>query len=171
VAVHVVQPLLVALLAIAAWLLLDGLRNRPALVARIALPIFLVYFSAYDAVAGIASGALQRHTDQTAGPTSDAFSHAAHWLFYDSVWGRDLGMLALTQGAAWIVLVLATALALRRAGARTLTVVLMVLSAPFASHGGPTGVLAMLAFFGAALTWDSQTAAGRERRCDQPHKA
>jgi hypothetical protein len=74
------------------------------------------------------------------------FGHTAHWLFYE-ISGAATSACSPSsniQGTAWIVLA-ATALALRRAGARILTVVLMTLSAAFASHGGPTAVIAMLA--------------------------
>jgi len=61
--------------------------------------------------------------------------------------------LALIHGTPWLVLLAAIAPALRAVGAVQRHRGLMALSDGFARHGGPTGVIGMLAFFGAGYAW------------------
>ena len=53
---HMIQLLLTGLIALAVYLLTDGLSGRAASVSRWAAGVFAVFFSAYDAAAGIATG-------------------------------------------------------------------------------------------------------------------
>ncbi|HSK54919.1 MAG TPA: hypothetical protein VK908_06665, partial [Jiangellales bacterium] len=52
--VHMGQLVLTVLLAYCVWFLLEGISGRAAGVARGTLPVFLVFFSAFDAVEGLA---------------------------------------------------------------------------------------------------------------------
>ena len=61
--VHVGQLILTPLLFLAVWRLLDGLTSTAATISRCALVVWTVFFSAYDAVQGIATGLLVRHAD------------------------------------------------------------------------------------------------------------
>ena len=53
---HMIQLLLTGLIALAVYLLTDGLAGRAVSVSRWAIGVFAVFFSAYDAAAGIATG-------------------------------------------------------------------------------------------------------------------
>ena len=61
--VHVGQLILTPLLFLAVWRLLDGLTATAATVSRCALVVWTVFFSAYDAIQGIATGLLVQHAD------------------------------------------------------------------------------------------------------------
>ena len=61
--VHVGQLILTPLLFLAVWRLLDGLTSTAATISRCGLVVWTVFFSAYDAVQGIATGLLVRHAD------------------------------------------------------------------------------------------------------------
>jgi hypothetical protein len=56
--IHTLQIPLAALLGIAVLLLLDGLRDAEAAVARLAVVPWVAAFAAFDGVAGLATGAL-----------------------------------------------------------------------------------------------------------------
>jgi hypothetical protein len=53
---HFIQVPLIGLIALAVYLLTDGLEGRAASVSRWAVGVFAVFFSAYDAAAGICTG-------------------------------------------------------------------------------------------------------------------
>jgi hypothetical protein len=79
--VHGLQVILTVLLAYCIWILLDGIRNRAATTARAALPVFLVFFSTFDAVAGLATGWLHHTANRQTGAQQAATLQAADELF------------------------------------------------------------------------------------------
>ena len=65
--VHYAQLVLTPFLAFAVWRLLDGIRSTAATISRVALAAWMIFFSAYDATAGVATGLLARHADNLSG--------------------------------------------------------------------------------------------------------
>jgi hypothetical protein len=65
--VHLGQLVLTPLIAAGVWMLLDGIESVAAKVARVALVFWMVFFSAFDAIAGIATGVLTRHANSLTG--------------------------------------------------------------------------------------------------------
>jgi hypothetical protein len=53
---HIIQVPLIGLIALAVYLLTEGLEGRAVNVSRWAIGVFAVFFSAYDAAAGIGTG-------------------------------------------------------------------------------------------------------------------
>jgi hypothetical protein len=53
---HIIQLPLTGLIALAVYLLIEGLEGRAVSASRWAIGVFAVFFSAYDAAAGIATG-------------------------------------------------------------------------------------------------------------------
>jgi hypothetical protein len=53
---HFIQVPLIGLIALAVYLLTDALEGRAVSVSRWAIGVFAVFFSAYDAAAGISTG-------------------------------------------------------------------------------------------------------------------
>jgi hypothetical protein len=153
-AVHILQVPLTILLAYCVWLLLDGIRNTAATTARVALPVFVVCFAAYDAVAGLATGWLARAATEQAGADQAATLRAIDEVFNNNWLAGNFSVLGSVSAVAWATVAVAGAFALRRAGADGLTVGLMAASLIFVNHPMPTGTLGMLALFGAAFRWD-----------------
>ena len=116
-AVHVGQVVLTILLAYSVWLLLSDLAGRSAKVARAALPVFLVAFAAFDAVAGIATGWLAMRADDQTGAAKAASLDAIEYLFADNWLAGNLSILGGLTAVSWMTLVVAAAVALRSAGA------------------------------------------------------
>jgi hypothetical protein len=154
--VHLLQIPLTILLAYSVWLLLDGLRSTAATTARIALPVFLVCFSAYDAVAGLATGWLARAAGEQSGADQAATRDAIDELFNDNWLAGNLSVMGSASAIAWAVVAIAGALALHRAGASRWTVGFMAGSLLFLNHPAPTGTLGLLALAAAAFLWDRQ---------------
>jgi hypothetical protein len=169
--VHLLQIPLTILLAYGIWILLDGLRSTAATIARAALPVFLVCFSAYDAVAGLATGWLAQAAGEQSGAEQLATQAAIGELFNDNWLAGNFSVLGSASAVAWAVVAVAGALALRRAGADGLTVGLMALSLVFLNHPAPTDTIGMLALFGAAFLWDRHRRKVDPRTSDTPAPA
>jgi hypothetical protein len=142
------------LLAYCVWWILDGIRGAPAQTARAALPIFLVFFSATDAVAGLATGWLTLTANSQSAADQAATLRAVDSLFNDNWLTGSVSVAASVGATAWAVVAISGAVALHRAGAGRLTVALMVISLVFGNHPPPSGTIGLLALCAAAYRWD-----------------
>ncbi len=145
---HFIQVPLIGLIALAVYLLTDGLEGRVVSVSRWAIGIFAVFFSAYDAAAGIGTGYALRN--------AQGLPAAAQEAIYEAV--IDMPGLSLIFGlsivgtVAWVVALVAAAMALRRSGVSRGAFVLLILAGVFlmGGHPYPAGTLAFGCFFLAA---------------------
>ena len=146
---HIIQVPLIGLIALAVYLLTDGLQGRAVSVSRWAIGVFAVFFSAYDAAAGIGTGYALRE--------ARGLSAEGQAAVYEAV--KDLPLFSLPFGFSivgslgWAVAVIAAAIALRRAGASRGPFVLLILAGVFlmGGHPYPAGTLAFgCLFLGAA---------------------
>ena len=145
---HIIQVPLIGLIALAVYLLTEGLEGRAVRVSRWAIGVFAVFFSAYDAAAGIATGYALRN--------AQGLPAGAQEAVYEAV--KDMPGLSLIFGLSivgtlgWVVALIAAAIALRRAGAPRGPVVLLILAGVFlmGGHPYPYGTLAFGCFFLAA---------------------
>jgi hypothetical protein len=146
-AVHLGMAPLLGLLAIAVWVLLGGVEGRAATVSRVALVPFLVFYTAFEATAGVATGLLADYANglpvADRAPVAGAIqslneSVAVQWVFPTA---GSLGWLAAT---------IAAAVALHGAGAGRAATVLLALSGIFVVHPPPFGPAALVCFAAAA---------------------
>jgi hypothetical protein len=151
--VHFAQLVLTPLVAVGVWLLLDGVYSVAATIARASLVVWMVFFSAFDAIAGIAVGVLTRYANSLAGNEQEAVIGAIDFLFQDSkfVGGNNYSVLAGFGQVSWVVLVLAATVALWRAGASRLVVGATLISFLFATHAGYMAAVGLVALFVAEL--------------------
>jgi hypothetical protein len=143
--VHVGQLVLTVLLAYALWLLVDGIRSRSAAVMRVALPVFVVAFTAFDSVAGIATGWLAGRAEDQTGTAREHTLDSIEYLFADNWLAGNLSILGGTTAIAWVTIAIAAAIALKGAGADRLTVIAMCTAVLFANHPAPFGTIGLLA--------------------------
>ncbi|HEX5780292.1 MAG TPA: hypothetical protein VFX80_00145 [Solirubrobacteraceae bacterium] len=149
--VHIGMLLALPLLGIAAYLLLDGLHGLAALVSRVALVFFLVFYTAYEATVGVATGVLVDHANGLAGAEQAAVGDAIQELNRNAVLGDPISVALALGSLGWIVAMVAAAVALRRAGAGWRITVLVGLAAAFAVHPPPIGPIALVCFVAAAV--------------------
>jgi hypothetical protein len=152
--VHALQLVLSVWLAYCVWWILKGTSGAAAQTARAALPIFLVFFSATDAVAGLATGWLTQTASSQSAADQAATLRAVDSLFNDNWLTGSFSVAGSVGATAWAVVAIAGAVALRAAGADRLTVALMAISLVFANHPPPTGTIGLLALVAAAYRWD-----------------
>jgi hypothetical protein len=151
--VHFSQLVLTPLLALGVWMLLGGIQSVAATVARAALVLWVVFFSAFDAIAGIAVGVLTRYANSLAGEEQEAVVGAIDFLFGDSrlAGGDNFSVLGSLGQFTWVVLALAATVALWRAGVSRLIVGAALLSGLFATHNGYAAAVGLVALFLAEL--------------------
>ena len=137
--VHVGQLILAPFVFLAVWRLLDGLHSTAATVSRCALVVWAVFFSAYDTVQGIATGLLIRYANGLAGEELAAVAGALEYLVADSQLGGNYSFLGFVGQGSWIVVAIAGAVALHKAGAGKAVVIcdvpLRALRDPHRSRG------------------------------------
>jgi len=163
---HIIQLPLSGLIALAVYLLTEGLEGRAARVSRWAIGVFAVFFSAYDAAAGIATGYALRNAQGL----SAAAQEAVHEAVIDMPGLSLIFGLSIVGTGAWVVALIAAAIALRRAGAPRAPFVLVILAGIFlmGGHPFPAGPLAFGCFFVAAV-W-LELAPGRLTSASQPSR-
>ena len=151
--VHFSQLVLTPFVAWGVWMLLDGIQSVAATVARVSVVVWMVFFSAFDAIAGIAVGVLTRYANSLAGDEQEAVVGAIDFLFQDSRFagGNNYSVLAGLGQLSWVVLVLAATVALWRAGVSRLIVGATLLSVAFAAHAGYPAAVGLVALFVAEL--------------------
>jgi hypothetical protein len=160
---HIIQVPLIGLIALAVYLLTEGLEGRAVRVSRWSIAVFAVFFSAYDAAAGIATGYALR----SAQGLSAERQAAVHEAVIDMPGLSLIFGLSIVGTGAWVVSLIAAAMALRRAGAPRGPFILLILAGVFlmGGHPYPAGTLAFGCFFLATawlelapgrLTWASQ---------------
>ncbi len=155
---HMIQLPLIGLVALAVYLLTEGMAGRAVTVSRWAIGVFAVFFSAYDAAAGIATGFVLR--------SAQGLSADEQAVVFEMV--KDLPevslifILSIVGTAGWVVALIAAAVALRRAGAARGPFVLLILAGVFllGGHPFPFGTLAF-GCFAAATAWLELTSRSR----------
>jgi hypothetical protein len=146
---HIIQVPLIGLIALAVYLLTNGLEGRAVSVSRWAIAVFAVFFSAYDAAAGIATGyALRNAQGLPAGAQETVHEAVIDMPGLSLIFG-----LSIVGTGAWVVALIAAAIALRRAGASRVPFILLILAGVFlmGGHPFPAGTLAFGSFFLAAV--------------------
>jgi hypothetical protein len=150
--VHLLQLPLFGLLALAVYLLLKDLQGLAASIGRMAMGIFVVFYTAFDSIVGVATGILIGNTHNLSPDGQATINQAIEAIVLNPIVG-DTSVISILGGVlGWIVGIFSTAIALYRSGAPLPPVVFLGLSFIFASHPRPTGTLGM-AFFFIAVVW------------------
>jgi|688.fasta_scaffold44493_6 hypothetical protein len=151
---HLLQVPLFGLMGLAVMLLVSKLKGLAVSVSRVGIGFFLVFYTALDAITGIASGMLIRGARSQPPALQEYVSSQVNQLFFDPlVGGTTLSLFAVLGAGGWLIGVMAAAVALDRAGVDRFTTVLLGISGVlFAmSHTPPTGPLGLFLFFLAAV--------------------
>ena len=146
---HVIQLVLTGLVALSVLLLAADYGRANAWTTRLGIGVFLVFFSAYDTLAGIGTG-LAMHTarDLPAAQQEGVFAVVKDWPGVGPVFA-----LSIVGTLGWVVAVGALALAARRLGASRPEWIALALAAVFllGGHPFPQGTLAFGSLFVAVL--------------------
>jgi hypothetical protein len=131
---HAIQLVLIGLVALSVLLLADEFGAAGAWSTRLGIGIFLIFFSAYDAVAGVATGLAMRNArDLPAAQQEGVWQTVKDWP------GLDVPVFSLNVVGTlgWVVALIAVALAARRAGAARAEWIFIALAGVFLLGGHP----------------------------------
>jgi hypothetical protein len=149
--VHVAMVLVLPLLALGVYVLLDELPGRAAAVGRIALIPFVAFYVPYVAFEGIALGVLGQELNGLPVAQRDAVAPGLVESFARNPVLGEPGVFWAVGTTAWMVAIVATTLAFRRAGAPLALQILIGLSALIAAHAPPLAPVGLVCF--AAAGW------------------
>jgi len=139
--VHYGAAVLFPLMGYVVWVLIRDLHGRAATVARFAIPVYAVFYGAFEAAMGIGSGVMTQRGDD---------AEAVNVIPTHPIVGES-GLLSTVGSIAWITAITGAILALRAAGVRTPALVLLGLGTLMAIHIPPIGPIALVCLSGAAL--------------------
>jgi hypothetical protein len=148
---HILQLALFGLMGYAVTLLLPPQGGHAATISRIAMGIFVIFYNAGDAIAGITTGILVRNARSLPPDQQAVTLQAVQMLFVDPT----KNLVFVIGSYAWVIGLLATAVALYRASKPLPAVALLLPSAVmlgFLDHQPPIGPLAF-GFFLLAAAW------------------
>ena len=135
--VHVAMVLVLPLIAGGMYLMLGGLRSRSATVARVALIPFVMFYVPYVAFEGIALGVLGQELNGLPADQRDAVAPGMVEDFARNPILGEPGVFWALGTVAWLVVVVATVLAFRRAGAPARLQVALAAIALIGTHAPP----------------------------------
>lgn len=153
---HVIQLVLTGFVALSVLLLADSFGRANAWVTRVGVGLFLVFFSAYDAVAGIGTGlAMRSARDLSTVQQEGVFDVVKDWPAVGPPFA-----LSIIGTLGWVAAVGALALAARRHRAPRREWILIGLAALFllGGHPFPAGTLAFGCLFLAAVLHEFRSA-------------
>jgi hypothetical protein len=166
---HMIQLGLVGLVAVSVFVLADQFHCAGAWQTWLGMGLFLVYFSAYDTLAGIGTGLAMRSARDLATSQQEALFEVVHdwpalepWVFWLAIlgtfgWVLALGYLTVAARAArapraeWLLI-----------GAAAIFLLL--------GHPAPFGTMAFGSLFIAALIHERQASRGQGRAPSQPSR-
>jgi hypothetical protein len=148
--VHIGTFAFIGLMGVALYLLVRDMPGTAAKISRLAMGPFVLFYGAYETVIGLTIGAMVQHGNDVPPGQRGAVADTIQSVGSNAIVG-DPGILASVGAIAWVVAVIAAAVAYRNAGAPTLAWVLLGLSMLVVSHPPPVGPVALV-FFAAAVT-------------------
>jgi hypothetical protein len=154
--IHVVQLVIISLLALAVAVLTDGMDAPVARVSRVALIPFVAFYSAFDASVGLSGGLLARYVSQH--PSLNREVGEAFDAVTDPLSAPVLIAVYAIGVLCWLVATIGAAIAVRRAGVDLIGPILLVGGAAIFAidHAAPFGPIGMVVFLIGAVVTDRQ---------------
>ena len=120
-------------------------------MSRIALVVFLVFYTAYEVTVGLGTGVLADYANDLPAAEQAVVADAIQYYNEDNVLGDPLSVSLVAGLLGWMVAMVAAAVAFRRSGAGWPLTLLVGLTALFAIHPPPIGPAALVCFAAAAV--------------------
>ena len=144
---HVVQPVLIGLMGYALWTLVEGLPGRAAQIARFAVVPYVIAYTMFDSIIGVAKGVFAGEAGSLSAADQAVVTSVLetdHWLGY-AIW--------LAAGLSWLVAVVAVAIAIEQIAPLRVSLLVGIGGLIFAlGHPIPPGPIGMTLFLaGVAL--------------------
>jgi hypothetical protein len=171
--VHVGMMLFIPLFAAMVYLLVRGIEGTAALVSRIGLAVFVVFYGAFELLQGVGTGILVNEIKGL--PQVDETTRADLVQdFAEHPLGANLGVFGIIGGLGLIVAMIAAGVALHRQARAPLAVAVLLALSGFliTAHPPPYGPVGLVLFIAAVLLYARSQAAGpAAARVTQPGAA
>jgi hypothetical protein len=166
--VHIGMMLFIPLMGAVVYLLLRGVEGTAARVCRVALVVFVVFYSTWEALQGIGVGILVDEVNALPQAERATGADLVH-DFADNVLIRNFGVFGNIGSLALIIALIAAAVALRRAGASLAVAALLGLSGfLITAHPPPFGPTGLVLFIVAVLLFVRGQATGPAPKAARP---
>jgi hypothetical protein len=169
--VHVGTMIFIPLMAVAIYLLVQGIENTPARVSRIALAPFALFYTAWEVLLGIGTGVLVQ--DVNGLPVAERGTGSTLVNdFTENILIRDFGVFNIIGTLSLITAMIAAGIALRQQAGVSVSVPILLGVCGFmiAAHPPPFGPIGLVLFVAAVLVYArSQTATRTHAPLAQPH--
>ena len=169
--VHVGTMIFIPLLAVAIYLLVRGIESTAAKVCRIALATFALFYTAWEVLLGIGTGALVQAVNGLPAAERATGSNLVT-EFTENIFVRDFGVFNIIGSLSLITATFAAGIALRRQAGVPLSVPILLGLCGFmiAAHPPPFGPIGLVLFTAAVVLYARSQAAARTRApLAQPH--
>jgi hypothetical protein len=144
--VHLLFPLVLALLGLSMVLLLDGVQGIAATVSRVSAFVFSISYIVYETIIGTVTGLLIRDAAALSPTEQAVIGDVIYRNYTDPVLGDLPSVVSVTAWLSWFFAVTFAAFALRRSGKPLGACILLGLSFIFISHASMLGPLGMILF-------------------------
>jgi hypothetical protein len=120
-------------MAVVIWALIRDLSGRAATIARVALPIYAVFYTVWETIFGIATGIAADSGNGLKGAERDGAAAVVDTIVASPIVGES-GLFVSIGSIAWWVAISAAILALKHAGVRRSALVLFGLGGLLTFH-------------------------------------
>ena len=169
--VHVGTMIFIPLMAVAIYLLVQGIENTAARVSRIALAPFALFYTAWEVLLGIGTGVLVQ--DVNGLPVAERGTGSTLVNdFTENILIRDFGVFNIIGTLSLITAMIAAGIALRQQAGVPVSVPILLGVCGFmiAAHPPPFGPIGLVLFVAAVLVYArSHTATRTHAPLAQPH--
>ncbi len=150
---HLTQLVLFGLMGVAGLLLLKGHQGFLVRVSWIGFWIFMVFYAAFDSIAGISVGAIMLDSQSLSPANQEVVAQVVQKLYHNPIVGGSHSWLSETASAGWVIGLVPAIIVLARAGAPWISLVAFAVSAVslWWSHAYPYGPIGFVTFFIGAL--------------------
>jgi hypothetical protein len=147
--IHYAGLVFFPLMALVVWLLIRDVRGRAATIARIALPVYAIVYTVWEAIFGIGVGLLAQTGRGLSGAEREGVVAAVNDILTSPIVGEP-GLLVSIGSLAWWTAIAAAIMALRQVGVGRIPLVLLGLGGLMAFHV-PIGPPALVCLSAAAF--------------------
>jgi hypothetical protein len=146
--VHYGGAVFFPLMALVVWLLIRDVPGRAATVARVALPVYAVFYTVWETIFGIGIGIIADAGNGLSGAEREGAAEAVANIVSSPIVG-EMGVLVSVGSLAWWTAIAGAVMALKQAGVRRAALVLLGLGGLMAWHV-PIGPPALVCLSAAA---------------------
>ena len=161
-AVHTVTLLAFPFLGLAAFALLRGVESPAATVSRVAVVLFLVFYTAYEVTVGVGTGILVDYANGLPAAEQAVVADAIQDLNRNWIVAEPASIAMIVGFLGWVVAMFAAAYALRREGAPRSVMLVVAGAALFAVHPPPVGPVGLVFLVAAGVLVERWRARVRE---------